>query len=334
MKQVVLTGDRPTGPLHIGHYVGSLKNRVEMQDTNLYDMYIMSADVQALTDNYDNPKKIQDNVFEVIKDYIAVGINPAKTTIFIQSQVPEITELTVLYMNLVTLARLERNPTIKTELAQKNFTDGIPAGFLCYPISQAADITFCKGELVPVGEDQQPLIEQTNEIVRKFNRIYNCNVLKECKAILSNAPRLVGLDGKAKMSKSIGNCIYLKDDEKTLKEKVMSAYTDPNHIKVEDKGEVEGNVVFTYLDVFCKDKKYINELKNKYKNGGLGDVVLKNLLFDTLNVELKPIREKRASITTEDAKKIAEEGSEKAREIAKKTILEVKNAIGINYFNK
>ncbi|GMO56178.1 MAG: tryptophan--tRNA ligase [Rickettsiales bacterium] len=332
MNKVVLTGDRPTGCLHIGHYVGSLKSRVEMQNTNLYNMFIMSADIQALTDNYDNPQKIQENVFEVLKDNIAVGISPKKSTLFIQSQIPELTELTILYMNLVSTARLERNPTIKTEISQKNFGEGVPAGFLCYPISQAADITFCKGEFVPVGEDQAPMIEQTNEIVKKFNRLYNTDILKECKIILSNTPRLKGVDGNVKMGKSLGNAIYLKDDEKTLRDKIMSAYTDPNHIKITDKGNVEGNVVFEYLSIFHPDKKEVESLKDKYRAGGLGDVVLKNLLFEVLNAELKPIRERRAEISIDDIKKIAKNGTEKAREIAIETMKEVRKAVGINYF--
>ncbi|MDR3289854.1 MAG: tryptophan--tRNA ligase [Rickettsiales bacterium] len=332
MKKVVLTGDRPTGSLHIGHYVGSLKERIKLQDLNLYEMFIMSADIQALTDNYDNPKKIQDNVFEVIKDNIALGLNPKTTALFIQSQVPELTELTILYMNLVSTARLERNPTIKAELIQKKFGEGIPIGFMCYPISQAADITAFQGELVPVGEDQQPMIEQTNEIVRKFNNIYGGEVLKECKAILSTTPRLVGLDGNAKMSKSLGNCIYLKDDEKTLKEKVMSMYTDPTHIKISDPGKVEGNVVFTYLNIFHQNKNEVEDMKSQYKKGGLGDVVLKNLLFEDLNKELKPIRERRAEISLEQVKAIVKEGNEKARSKASETLKEVRKAVGINYF--
>ncbi|MDR0423601.1 MAG: tryptophan--tRNA ligase [Rickettsiales bacterium] len=331
---VVLTGDRPSGSLHIGHYVGSLKNRVEMQNSGKYDMYIMSADIQALTDNYDNPKKIQDNVFEVVKDNIAVGIDPKISTLFIQSQIQELTELTILYMNLVTLPRLERNPTVKTEIAQKAiFNEGVTVGFLCYPVSQAADITFCKGEFVPVGDDQAPMIEQTNEIVRKFNRLYKTDILKECQIILSQTPRLKGLDGSAKMSKSLGNAIYLKDDEKTLREKIMSAYTDPNHIKISDKGQVEGNMVFEYLAIFHPDKKEVENLKNQYEAGGLGDVALKNLLFDVINTELKPIRERRAEISIDEVKKITKEGTEKAREIARKTLNEVRKAVGINYFD-
>jgi tryptophanyl-tRNA synthetase len=333
MKQVVLTGERPTGPLHIGHYVGSLKKRLEMQETGKYEIYLMSADLQALTDNYDNPKKIQDNVFEVIKDNLAIGIDPQKSTFFIQSQIPELTELTNLYMNLVSIARLERNPTIKAELATKSFTDeSLPAGFLCYPVSQASDITAFEGELVPVGEDQLPLLEQTNEIVRKFNRIYNCNILKECKAILSSAPRLVGIDGCAKMSKSLNNCIYLKDEENTIREKVMKIYTDPNHIKIDDPGEINGNVVFMYLDIFHKNKEELEELKAKYQKGGLGDVELKNLLFHDLNTELEPIREKRKNLNDKYVKEIVKDGCNKARIKAIETTKKVRDAIGINYF--
>ena len=247
-KKVILTGERPTGPLHLGHYVGSLQNRLKLQ--NDYDMFIMSADVQALTDNFDNPQKIKNNVFEVIIDNLSVGIDPKITKLFIQSQVPELTELTTYYMNLVTVSRLERNPTIKTEIAQRGFEDSVPAGFLCYPVSQASDITAFGAEVVPVGDDQLPLLEQTNEIVRRFNRIYNTNILKECKAYLSTCSRLVGTDGNAKMSKSLGNTIYLKDEPDVIRQKVMSMYTDPNHIKIEDPGKVEGNTVFAYLDVF------------------------------------------------------------------------------------
>lgn len=332
MRKIVLTGDRPTGPLHIGHYVGSLQSRIKLQDE--YDMFVMVADMQALTDNFDNPKKIQDNLFEVVLDYLAVGIDPSKANIFIQSQIPELTELFTLFLNLVTVARLERNPTIKTEIAQKNFEESVPAGFLCYPVSQASDITAFGAEIVPVGEDQLPLLEQTNEIVRKFNRIYNTNILKECEIYLSSCPRLIGIDGNAKMSKSLGNTIYIKDDVDTIKKKVMSMYTDPNHIRVEDAGKVEGNVVFTYLDIFYDNKKEIEELKAHYQRGGLGDVKLKKLLTDILVSILAPFQEKRKYYENnmDEVKKIIIKGNETAREKASNTLKQVRDVIGINYF--
>lgn len=331
MKKIVLTGERPTGPLHIGHYFGSLQNRVKMQ--NEYEIFIMSADMQALTDNFENPKKIQDNVFETILDNLAVGINPNLSTLFIQSQIPELTELFTLYLNLVTVSRLERNPTIKTEIAQKGFEDSIPAGFLCYPVSQAADITAFKAEFIPVGEDQLPLLEQCNEIVRRFNRIYNTDVLKECKPVLSNISRLIGTDGNAKMSKSLGNTIYIKDTPDIIKQKVMTMYTDPNHIKVEDSGKVEGNVVFTYLDIFDPNKNELEELKNHYKKGGLGDVTLKKRLTDLIVAKLQPFQVVRKNYENnmDEVHKIVKKSNEKAREIASKTLKEVKEAIGINY---
>lgn len=332
MRKIVLTGDRPTGPLHIGHYVGSLQNRIKLQ--NEYDMFVMVADMQALTDNFDNPKKIQDNLFEVVLDYLAVGIDPSKANIFIQSQIPELTELFTLFLNLVTVARLERNPTIKTEIAQKNFEESVPAGFLCYPVSQASDITAFGAEIIPVGEDQLPLLEQTNEIVRKFNRIYNTNILKECEAYLSYCPRLIGIDGNAKMSKSLGNTIYIKDDVDTIKKKVMSMYTDPNHIRVEDAGKVEGNVVFTYLDIFYDNKKEIEDLKAHYQRGGLGDVKLKKLLTDVLVSILAPFQEKRKYYENnmDEVKKIIIKGNEIAREKASNTLKQVRDVIGVNYF--
>ena len=255
MKKRILTGDRPTGPLHLGHYVGSLQNRVRLQDQ--YDQYVMIADVQALTDNFDNPQKITSNVFELIKDYIAVGIDPDQTSIFIQSQIPEIAELTIYYLNLVSLGRLERNPTVKMEIAQKGYGDSIPAGFFCYPVNQAADISIFRAEIVPVGEDQVPMIEQTNEIVRRFNRIYGGEYLKECQALLSSFPRLVGIDGKAKASKSLNNAIFLSDLEEDIKKKILQMYTDPDHLKVSDPGKVEGNVCFAYLDIFHPDKEEV-----------------------------------------------------------------------------
>ena len=332
MKKVILTGERPTGPLHIGHYFGSLENRVKLQ--NDYEMFIMSADMQALTDNFENPKKIQDNVFETILDNLAVGINPEITTLFIQSQIPELTELFTFYLNLTTVSRLERNPTIKTEIAQKGFEESVPAGFLCYPVSQTADITAFKAEVVPVGEDQLPILEQTNEIVRRFNRIYNTNILKECKAVLSTVSRLVGTDGNAKMSKSLGNTIYIKDGSDIIKQKVMGMYTDPNHIKVEDPGKVEGNVVFTYLDIFDPNKEELEELKNHYRKGGLGDVKLKRRLIDLIVAKLEPFQAKRKEYekNMDEVIKIVKKGNEKARERASKTLSEVRKVVGVEYF--
>ena len=333
MKKVILTGERPTGPLHLGHYVGSLQNRLKLQ--NDYDMFIMSADVQALTDNFENPQKIKDNVFEVIIDNLSVGIDPQITKLFIQSQIPELTELTTYYMNLVTLSRLERNPTIKTEIAQKGFEDSVPAGFLCYPVSQASDITAFGAEIVPVGDDQLPLLEQTNEIVRRFNRIYKTDFLKECKPYLSNCSRLVGTDGNAKMSKSLGNTIYLKDKPDIIKQKVMSMYTDPNHIRVEDPGNIDGNTVFIYLDVFDNNKEEVEELKNQYKKGGLGDVKLKRLLIDILVSLLEPFQKIRNEYENnmDEVYKIVKNSNEIAREKASNTLKKVREIIGINYFN-
>ncbi len=330
MKKKILTGDRPTGPLHLGHYVGSLQNRVKLQ--NDYEQYVMIADVQALTDNFENPSKITENVFEVAKDYLSIGIDPNITTIFIQSQIPEIAELTVYYLNLVTLGRLERNPTVKSEISQKGYDDSIPAGFFCYPINQAADITILQAELVPVGDDQIPMIEQTNEIVRRFNRIYNTNCLKECKAILSNTPRLIGVDGKAKASKSLGNAIFLSDTKEKVREKIFQMFTDPNHIKITDPGKVEGNVVFTYLDIFHHDKEEVKSLKNHYERGGLGDVTIKNILNNTVQNLLEPIRGKRKTINNEDIKEILYQGTNKAANLAKITMGQVREAIGVNYF--
>jgi len=332
MKKVVLTGERPTGPLHIGHYFGSLENRVRLQ--NEYETFIMSADMQALTDNYDNPKKIQDNVLETVLDNLAVGINPEITTLFIQSQIPELTELFTFYLNLVTVSRLERNPTIKTEIAQKGFDESVPAGFLCYPVSQAADITAFKAELVPVGEDQLPLIEQTNEIVRRFNRIYNTNILKECEAVLSKTSRLIGTDGNAKMSKSLGNTIYIKDSPDVIKQKVMGMYTDPNHIKIDDPGKVEGNAVFAYLDVFDSNREELEELKSNYRKGGLGDVKLKKRLTDLIVAKLEPFQKVRKEYENnmDEVVKIVKKGNEKARERAAFTLNSVRDAVGVNYY--
>jgi len=336
-KKIILTGDRPTGKLHIGHYIGSLKNRVALQESGLYESFIMIADQQALTDNARNPEIIRNSLTEVALDYLAVGIDPSKSTIFIQSQIPELNELTMHYLNLVTLSRLERNPTVKQEIKQKNFENSIPAGFLIYPVSQAADITAFKATTVPVGEDQLPMIEQTREIVRSFNSIYG-EVLVEPEAVLpsSNAGRLPGTDGKAKMSKSIGNCIYLSDDADTIKKKVMSMYTDPNHIKVEDPGQIEGNTVFTYLDVFATDKDAVEEMKEHYKRGGLGDMKVKKYLNEVLQAELEPIRNRRIELAKDiDAiYEILKEGSDKARAVSANTLREVRAAMGIEYFTK
>ncbi len=280
-KDIILTGDRPTGKLHIGHYIGSLKNRVEMQNTGKYDTFIMIADQQALTDNARDPEKIKNSLIEVALDYLAVGIDPTKSTIFVQSQIPALAELNLYYLNLVTVSRLERNPTVKTEIAQKNFERSIPAGFFTYPVSQAADITAFKANLVPVGDDQEPMLEQTREIVRSFNSIYGKEVLVEPQGVFppKGSGRLPGLDGNAKMSKSLGNAIYLADDADTLRKKVMSMYTDPNHIHIEDPGQIEGNMVFTYLDIFDSDKQKVAELKEHYQAGGLGDVKIKRYLL-------------------------------------------------------
>ncbi|MDV4150549.1 tryptophan--tRNA ligase [Clostridium sp. AL.422] len=336
-KEVILTGDRPTGKLHIGHYVGSLINRVKLQNTGKYNMNIMIADIQALTDNARNPEKIRTNFLEVLLDYLAVGIDPKKSTIFIQSQIPELNELTMHYLNLVSLSRLERNPTVKNEIKERGFESSIPSGFLIYPISQAADITAFKANVVPVGEDQLPMIEQTREIVRSFNNIYKTNILIEPKAIIPEgiSARLPGIDGKSKMSKSLGNTIYLSDDEDTIRKKVMSMYTDPHHIRAEDPGRIEGNVVFTYLDIFCKDKILLNEMKEHYRRGGLGDIKIKIYLNELLQEEIKPIREKRREYekNKEYLYDILKDGSKVAREITSNTLDEVRNAIGLNYFS-
>lgn len=337
-KKIILTGDRPTGKLHIGHYIGSLKNRVELQNSGLYESFIMIADQQALTDNARDPEKIKNSLIEVALDYLAVGIDPSKATIFIQSQIPELNELTMHYLNLVTLSRLERNPTVKSEIKQKNFENSIPAGFLIYPVSQAADITAFKATTVPVGEDQLPMIEQTREIVRSFNSIYG-EVLVEPEAIIpkeDTCGRLPGTDGKAKMSKSIGNCIYLSDDADTIKKKVMSMYTDPNHIRVEDPGKIEGNTVFTYLDVFATDKDAVEDMKEHYKRGGLGDMKVKKYLNEVMQAELEPIRNRRIELEKDiDAiYDMLKDGSDKARAVAANTLREVRAAIGIEYFTR
>ena len=337
-KKVILTGDRPTGKLHIGHYVGSLKNRVQLQNTGNYDTFIMIADRQALTDNARDPEKIRNSLIQVALDYLAVGIDPAKSTIFVQSQIPALSELTQHYMNLVSVSRLERNPTVKTEIKQKAFGQSIPAGFLTYPVSQAADITAFKADTVPVGDDQEPMLEQTREIVRSFNNIYGKNVLVEPEGYFppKGMGRIPGLDGNAKMSKSLNNAIYLADDADTIQKKVMSMYTDPQHIRVEDPGHIEGNTVFTYLDIFDPDKEKVQELKDHYQAGGLGDVKIKRYLNEVLQAELKPIRERRESYAADLAGvyQILEEGSQKANAIANQTLNEVREAIGLIYFKK
>lgn len=334
-KKIILTGDRPTGKLHLGHYTGSLKNRVALQNSGLYDMFVMIADQQALTDNAKDPQKIINSVMEVTLDYLSVGLDPDKTNIFIQSQIPELAELTAYYLNLVTVARLNRNPTVKDEIKQKGFGEGIPAGFFVYPVSQAADITAFKADLVPVGNDQKPMIEQTREIVRSFNNTYG-EVLVEPEGMYPEGVegRMPGIDGKAKMSKSLGNAIYLSDDSETVKKKVMSMYTDPNHIRVEDPGCVENNTVFTYLDAFYKDKDHLEELKAHYRRGGLGDVKLKRLLIDVLEEELAPIRARRKALeeNKEYLYEVLRKGSERAREVAAGTLKEVREAMGIEYF--
>lgn len=338
MKDIILTGDRPTGKLHLGHYIGSLKNRVKLQNSGKYDQFVMIADMQALTDNAHNPQKIQNSLIEVALDYLAVGLDSAKTTIFVQSQIPALAELTMYYMNLVSITRLERNPTVKTEIKQKNFGEGVPTGFVCYPISQAADITAFKAKYVPVGEDQLPMIEQTREIVRSFNQTYQRDVLVEPEAMLPPvglSRRLPGIDGNAKMSKSLNNGIYLSDDESTLRQKVMSMYTDPNHIHVDDPGKIEGNIVFEYLDIFADDKKYVEELKEHYQKGGLGDVKVKQYLFGVLNDLLTPIRTRRNELATDKAAvyRALREGSDRANQVAEQTLAEARAAIGVNYFD-
>lgn len=328
MKKTILTGDRPTGKLHLGHYIGSLKNRVKLQDK--YDQFIMIADVQALTDNFENPEKVRANILEVAMDYLAVGINPKKTTILIQSMIPEIAELTVFFMNLVTVAKLERNPTVKDEIKQKSFGRQVPVGFFVYPISQAADILSVKADLVPVGADQLPMIEQTNEVGQRFNRLYK-PVFKKVSALVGEYPRLVGTDGKNKMSKSLDNCIYLSDSKKEIERRVMQMYTDPGHVRVNDPGRVKGNTVFTYLDAFDPNKKQVAALKKQYQKGGLGDVVLKKRLIDVLENLVSPMREKRKRLDKKVVSKILLQGTKKARERAIQTMKEVKRAMKIDY---
>ncbi len=345
-KKIILTGDRPTGKLHLGHYVGSLKNRVSIQNSNDYDeMYIMIADAQALTDNADNPEKIRNSIFEVALDYLSVGLDPKKVNIFIQSEVSALTELTFFYANLVTVSRLQRNPTVKNEIKLRNFEANIPVGFFTYPISQAADITAFKANIVPVGEDQLPMIEQTREIVRSFNRIYE-EVLIEPEAYLPTskaALRLPGIDGNAKMSKSLGNCIFLSDSKEEVEKKVLSMYTDPNHIRIEDPGNTKDNPVFTYLEALVEEhhfQKYWNEyhnldeLKAHYERGGIGDMKVKRFLLNVIEETLAPIRERRAYYEErpEEVIKILRDGTEKAITVANKTLKEVKEAMKINYF--
>ena len=346
MKQVILTGDRPTGRLHVGHYVGSLKERVKLQNSGKFDeIYIMIADAQALTDNAEHPEKVRQNILQVALDYLACGIDPEKATIFIQSMVPELTELSFYYMNLVTVSRVQRNPTVKAELQQRNFEASIPVGFFCYPISQAADITAFRATAVPVGEDQMPMIEQCKEIVHKFNSVYG-ETLTDPKIVLPDNQaclRLPGIDGKAKMSKSLGNCIYLSDEADDIRKKVMSMFTDPNHLRVEDPGQVEGNPVFIYLDAFSRPEHFaeflpeyqnLDELKAHYSRGGLGDVKVKKFLNNVLQAELAPIRERRKMWESriEDVYDLLRVGSEKARETAASTLHDVRHAMKIDYF--
>lgn len=347
MKKIILTGDRPTGKLHIGHYVGSLRRRVELQNKGEYDdIFIMIADAQALTDNADNPNKIRQNVLEVALDYLAAGLDPAKCHIFVQSQVPELTELAFYYMNLTTVSRVQRNPTVKTEIKMRNFEADIPVGFFCYPVSQAADITLFHGTIVPVGEDQKPMIELTNEIVRRFNHCYG-EVLNECQVLLPDneaCMRLPGTDGKAKMSKSLGNCIYLADSEKELKKKVNSMFTDPLHLEIAQPGHLEGNTVFTYLDAFALDSdfprflpdyKNLQEMKDHYTRGGLGDGTCKKFLFAVLNDRLSPIRERRAQLEQNlpYVLDVLKQGTAYARSVAQANIAQVRHAMRIDYFD-
>ncbi len=364
MGKIILTGDRPTGRLHIGHYVGSLRRRVELQNSGEYDkIFIMIADAQALTDNADNPEKVRQNIIEVALDYLSAGLDPEKSTLFIQSQVSELTELTFFYMNLVTVQRLQRNPTVKQEIQMRGFSDsgednkaGTPVGFFCYPISQAADITAFKATTVPVGEDQAPMLEQTREIVHKFNTVYGPTLVMPDILLPDNAAcmRLPGTDGKAKMSKSLGNCIYLSDSAEEVKAKVRSMYTDPGHLQVSDPGKVEGNTVFTYLDAFCKPEHFdkfascfvgkkvsfefhnLEEVKDQYRRGGLGDVMIKNFLNEVLNDTLEPIRKRRKELEQDIpyVYEVLRKGSEVARAAAAETLADVKRSMRINYFDQ
>ncbi|OUO99227.1 tryptophan--tRNA ligase [Drancourtella sp. An210] len=347
MSKIILTGDRPTGRLHVGHYVGSLKRRVELQNSGEYDdIFIMIADAQALTDNADNPEKVRQNIIEVALDYLACGLDPEKSTLLIQSQIPELCELSFYYMNLVTVSRLQRNPTVKSEIQMRNFEASIPVGFFTYPISQAADITAFKATTVPVGEDQLPMLEQTKEIVRKFNSVYGDTLVEPEILLPKNQAclRLPGTDGKAKMSKSLNNCIYLSDSADEVKKKVMSMFTDPNHLKVSDPGRVEGNPVFTYLDAFCQEHHFeeflpeyanLDELKAHYTRGGLGDVKVKRFLNEVIQQELEPIRTRRKEFAKDIPAiyDILKKGSEKAEEVAARTLAEVKASMKINYFD-
>ena len=346
MSKIILTGDRPTGRLHVGHYVGSLRRRVELQNSGEFDkIFIMIADAQALTDNADNPEKIRQNVVEVALDYLSCGLDPAKSTLFVQSQIPELTELSFYYMNLVTVSRLQRNPTVKSEIQMRNFETSIPVGFFTYPISQAADITAFKATTVPAGEDQEPMIEQTREIVRKFNSVYGDALVEPDILLPDNKAclRLHGTDGKAKMSKSLGNCIYLSDSEADVKKKIMSMFTDPNHLRVEDPGQVEGNPVFIYLDAFCRDEHFaeffpdyqnLDEMKEHYQRGGLGDVKVKKFLNNVIQSELAPIRARRKEFEKDIpyVYEVLKKGSETAEAVAAETLADVKRAMRINYF--
>ncbi|MDD2980999.1 MAG: tryptophan--tRNA ligase [Hespellia sp.] len=347
MSKIILTGDRPTGKLHLGHYVGSLKRRVELQNSGEFDkIFIMIADAQALTDNSDNPEKVRQNIIEVALDYLSAGIDPTKSNIFIQSQIPQLTELTFYYMNLVTVSRLQRNPTVKAEIQLRNFEASIPVGFFTYPISQASDITAFKATTVPVGEDQEPMLEQAREIVRKFNSVYGETLVEPDILLPDNKAclRLPGTDGRAKMSKSLGNCIYLSDTPDEVKKKVMSMYTDPTHIKIEDPGKLEGNCVFTYLDAFCQEEDFglflpdynnLQELKDHYTRGGLGDVKVKKFLNKVLQKQLEPIRTRRHEYEKDipEVYNILRRGTEVAFEAAEETLKEVKSAMKINYFD-
>ena len=347
MGKIMLTGDRPTGRLHVGHYVGSLKRRVELQNTGDFDeMFVMIADAQALTDNADNPEKVRQNIIEVALDYLACGLDPQKCTLFIQSQIPQLCELSFYYMNLVTVSRLQRNPTVKSEIQMRNFEASIPVGFFTYPISQAADITAFKANVVPVGEDQLPMLEQTKEIVRKFNSVYGDTVVEPEILLPENQAclRLPGTDGKAKMSKSLGNCIYLSEEPDEIQKKVFGMFTDPTHIKVSDPGKLEGNTVFTYLDAFCRPEYFaeflpdyanLQELKDHYTRGGLGDMKVKRFLNNVLQAELEPIRNRRKEYQKDIpyVYEILKKGSEKAEAVAEKTLQEVKASMKINYFN-
>ena len=346
-EKIILTGDRPTGKLHIGHYVGSLKRRVELQNSGLYDkVFIMIADAQALTDNVENPEKVRQNIIEVALDYLACGIDPTKSTIFIQSQIAELCELSFYYMNLVTVSRLQRNPTVKAEIQMRNFETSIPVGFFTYPISQAADITAFKATIVPVGEDQKPMLEQTNEIVRRFNHTYGETLIEPEILLPDNAAclRLPGTDGKAKMSKSLGNCIYLSETADEVQKKIMSMFTDPDHLRVQDPGKIEGNTVFTYLDAFCRPEHFerylpdypnLAELKAHYQRGGLGDVKVKRFLNAIIQEELTPIRERRIEFEKEIPAiyQMLQKGCEEARAVAAATLTDVRNAMKINYFD-